>query len=171
MNELWQFLEAVAQTPRFTLLAGAASMFGFVFSLLAWKRAGRASKAATQARDAITIRTVADELQVACERLDQLLDFIQHDRIPEASLRAQELATALSEVPYRRGALLDETRQSELLNARTQLQEIHVTLASSRRTLTTDQKKRGIEICLYVRERLRKNLGIIKGEIDRGAKQ
>lgn len=166
----------------FNIIAGIASIAGLVFSLKAWieaRRAGqkaedagdRASQAAREARDAVTIRTVSEELQVACERLDQLLDFIQHDRIPEAALRAQELATTLSEVPYRRGAHLDETRQSELLNARTQLQEIHVTLANSRKTLTTDQKKRGIEICLYVGESLRKNLGIIKGEIDRGAKQ
>jgi len=171
MNELWKFLETVAQTPRFTLIAGAASMFGFVFSLLAWVRAGRASKAAKEARDAVTLLTVADELQIACQRLDQLLDFVKQDRIPEAALRAQELVTVLSEVPYRRGAHLDETRQSELLNARTQLQEIHVALASSRKTLTTDEKRTFIEICLSVDESLRKNLGIIKGEIDRGAKQ
>ena len=131
----------------------------------------RASQAAREARDAVTVRTVAEELQVACERLAQLLDLIQHDRVPEATLRAQELVTVLSEVPYRRGAHLDETRQSELLNARTQLQEIHVALASSRKTLTTDEKRTFIEICLSVDESLRKNLGIIKGEIDRGAKQ
>jgi len=155
----------------FNIIAGTASLLGLWFSIWAWVRAKSAAKAAEEARKAVTIRTVADELQSACERLDQLLDFIQHDRIPEAALRAQELATALSEVPYRRGAHLDETRQSELLNARTQLQEIHVTFASSPKTLTTDQTKRCIEICFYVGESLRKNLGIIKGEIDRGAKQ
>ena len=155
----------------FNIIAGVASLFGLWFSIWAWVRAKSASKAAKEARDAVTLRTVADELQFACERLDQLLDFVQHDRIPEATLRAQELATALSEVPYRRGAHLDETRQSELLNARTQLQEFHLTFSSSRKTLTIDQKKRFIEICLDVGKSLRKNLGIIKGEIDRGAKQ
>lgn len=166
----------------FNIVAGIASIVGLVFSLgalLAARRAAqkaedagdRASQAAREARDAVTVRTVAEELQVACERLAQLLDLIQHDRVPEATLRAQELVTVLSEVPYRRGAHLDETRQSELLNARTQLQEIHVALASSRKTLTTDEKRTFIEICLSVDESLRKNLGIIKGEIDRGAKQ
>ena len=155
----------------FNIVAGLASLLGVWFSFWAWKRARRASEAAEEARDAVTIRTLADEFQLACERADQLLDFVQHDRIPAAALRAQELASALSEIPYRRGSHLDETRQSELLNARTQLQEIYVTLASSPKTLTTDQKKRFIEICFYVCASLRKNLGIIKGEIDTGAKQ
>ena len=103
--------------------------------------------------------------------MDQLLDFIHSDRIPEAGLRASELATALSEIPYRRGFYLDETRKVELLNARTQLQVIHETLADQHDPLMREQKSRLVKICRDVGVSLRKNLGIIKGEIDRGAKQ
>ena len=172
MNELWQFLEAVAQTPRFTLLVGAASMFGFVFSLLAWIRAGRASKAATQARDAITLRTLADEFQLACEKTDQLLDFLAHDRMSEATLRAHELASSISEIRFRRSPYLSEERKDELLNAREEARILSQVLASGWQTpLANQQKQRFMRQCEKISTVLRENLGTIKGEIDMGAKQ
>ena len=172
MNELWKFFEAVAQTPRFTLIAGAASMFGFVFSLLAWIRAGRASKAATQARDAITHRTLADEFQLACEKMDQLVDLVVHDRFAEAALRAQELASALSEIPYRRSTYMGEASKNKLLSTRTQMQFVGEQIVANRdQPLTPEQKQELYRICQECAAILRENLGIIKGEIDRRAKQ
>ena len=172
MNELWKFLETVAQTPRFTLIAGAASMFGFVFSLLAWVRAGRATKAATQARDAITHRTLADEFQLACEKTDQLLDFLAHDRLPEASLRAHELASSISEIRFRRSPYLSEERTDDLLTAREEARILSQVLASGWQTpFPHEQKQKLIWQCEKISTVLRENLGTIKGEIDRGAKQ
>jgi len=147
MNELWQILEAVAQTPRFTLIVGAASMFGFVFSLLAWIRAGRASKAAMQARDAITVRTLADEIQLACERMDQLLNLIANDHIAEAALRANDLASTLSEIPYRRSPYLSEAGKNELVNVHTQLQTIGLLSTNLGQPLEGVEKRRIFEIC------------------------
>ena len=172
MNELWQFLEAVAQTPRFTLIAGAASMFGFVFSWRAWVRAGRASKAATQARDAITLRTLADEFQLACEKADQLLDFLTHDRHAEAVLRTHELTRALSEIPFRRSPYLTEARKNELLSVRENTRIMGQVLASGQQApLSAERKQRLIRQCQKISITLRENLGTIKGEIETGAKQ
>ena len=172
MNELWQFLEAVAETPKFTLIVGTASMLGLVFSLLAWSRAGRASRAATQARDAITLRTLADEFQLACEKTDQLLDFLAHDRLPEASLRAHELASSISEIRFRRSPYLSEERTDDLLTAREEARILSQVLASGWQTpFPHEQKQKLIWQCEKISTVLRENLGTIKGEIDRGAKQ
>ena len=89
----------------FNIAAGLASIGGVLFSFLAWRRAKQAAGAAEEARKAVTIRTLADEFQLACERVDQLLDFIAHERFSEASLRASELVSALSEIPFRRSPL------------------------------------------------------------------
>ena len=171
MNELGQFLEAVAQTPRFAFIAGIASIFGLVFSWLAWKRAGRASEAAQEARDAITVRTLSDEFQQACEKSDQLLDFLAHDRLPEASLRAHELASSLSEIRFRRSPYLSEERRDDLLTARQDAVILSQILASGWQTPFPDeQKQKLIWQCEKISTVLRENLGTIKGEIDRGAK-
>ena len=172
MNELWQFLEAVAQTPRFAFIAGIASIFGLVFSWLAWQRAGRATEAAKEARDAITVRTLSDEFQQACEKSDQLLDFLAHDRLPEASLRAHELASSLSEIRFRRSPYLSEERKDDLLTAREEARMVSQALASGWQTPFPDeQKQKLIRQCEKISTVLRENLGTIKGEIDKGAKQ
>jgi hypothetical protein len=172
MNELWQFLEAVSQTPRFTLIAGVASIFGLVFSWLAWRRAGRASQAAREARDAVTIRSLVDEFQLACANTDQLLDFLTHDRLPEARLRAHELTSVLSEIPHRRSPYLTEKRKSELRNVRRNARFMTEVLTSGQQTaLTPEQKQRLIRQCQKISITLRENLGTIKGEIDTGVKQ
>ena len=136
-------------------------------------QAKSASAAAESARKAITIRTLADEFQLACERMDQLLDFIEHDRFAEAALRARELASALGEIPYRREPLLAQDNVDELLNKRTQIEIIGKVLMSTNRgePLSPEAKKRLFARGQDTTAALRKNLGIIKGEIDRGAKQ
>lgn len=156
---------------RFTIIAGIASLLGLVFSFLAWVRAGRASQAAQEARDAISVRNLAYEFQLACERMDQLLNFIVQGQLAEARLRAHELATALGEIPFRRTPHLDEARQNELLNAGAQVQDIDNVLAKRQEPLSPEQRERLIDACQHSILTLRKNLGIIKGEIDTGAKQ
>ena len=91
----------------FNIIAGIASIVGLGFSLaalLAARRAAqgadRASNAAKEARDAVTVRSLADEFQIACANADQLLDFLTHNHLLEARLRAHELTSALSEIRF-----------------------------------------------------------------------
>lgn len=154
------------------IIFGIASIFGLLFSLLAWIRAGRASTAAREARDAITVRTLADEFQLACERMEQLLDFIEHDRLAEAALRARELASVLSEIPYRRSPHMSDTGKNEVLNVRTQMQIIgEQIVVNPHQPLPLEQKQKLFRICQQGSATLRKNLAIIKGQIDTGARQ
>jgi hypothetical protein len=156
----------------FNIIAGGASILGLWFSMWAWVRAKSASKAAEEARDAVTVRTLVDEFQIACTNADQLLDFLTHDRLPEARLRAVELTSALSEIPFRRSPYLTATRKDKLLSAREKARIMSEVLASAQQTpLSVEQKGRLIQQCQEISITLRENLGIIKGEIDTGAKQ
>jgi len=90
----------------FGLLAGLASVLGLVVGIGTWIQAWRASKAAQnasevakEARDAVLVRTLADEFQIACNKMDDLLDLLLHDRFAEAIRVAHELTSALSEIP------------------------------------------------------------------------
>jgi hypothetical protein len=154
----------------FNVLTGIASIVGLLFSYLAWQRAKEASEAAENARKAVTIRTLADEFQLACERVDQLLDFVAHDRFAEASLRASELASTLSEIPFRRSPYLSEESKDELLNARENARILSQVLATGLQgPFSIEQKQRFVRQCQKISTILRKNLGTIRGEIDLGA--
>lgn len=156
----------------FEITAGLASVFGLFFSILAWVYAGRASTAAREARDRVTMRTLADEFQLACANVDQLLDFLTHDRLPEARLRTLELTSLLSEIPHRRSPYLTEERKNELLNVRRNARIMSEILASGQQTpVSAEQKQRLIRQCQKISTTLRENLGTIKGEIDMGVKQ
>jgi hypothetical protein len=156
----------------FNIIAGLASLFGLWFSIWAWVRAKSASKAAEEARRAVSVRTLADEFQIACVNVEQLLDFLTHDRLPEARLRTLELTSALSEIPHRRSPYLTEDRKNELLNARQNARIMSRVLALSQQTsLSAERKQRLIRLCQKISITLRENLGTIKGEIDKGVKQ
>jgi hypothetical protein len=154
-----------------------------VFSVKAWIEAlraaqkaedagDRASQAAREARDAVTIRSLVDEFQITCINADQLLDFLTHDRLPEASLRALELTSALSEIPFRRSPYLTVERKNDLLSVRQNARIVGETLAAGKETpLAAEQKQRLIRQCQKILITLRENLGTIKGEIDMGARQ
>ena len=154
------------------IIFGIASIFGLFFSLGALIQARRASAAAREARDRIAIRALADEFELACAKADQLLDFLTHDRQPEATLRARELTMALSEIPYRRSPYLTEERKNELRIVRDNAGSISGILASGQQTpLPAEQRQTLIRHCQKIAITLRENLGTIKGEIDTGAKQ
>ncbi len=162
--------------PKFGCIAGWASILGFsvgVGALIqAWRAsraAERASQAAKEARDGVLIRTLADEFQLACNRMDDLLDLMLHDRLDEAARVAHELTSTLSEIPYRRGSEFTEARRNELLDLRTQLQTIEQQIPPPRdRPLAARKKQALIQACRESSVTLRKNLGIIKSEIESG---
>jgi hypothetical protein len=142
-----------------------------VFSVLAFVQAGRAHTAARQARDAVTYRVVADELELACLRAEQLVDFLEHKRFEEAALRVAELTSSLSELPYRRGSYLDKGHQNELMNSREQLASIGLALKppNRRRMMSDTDSERPVMIARQVTMTLRQVVGIVKSRIDEGA--
>lgn len=108
----------------FNLAVGIASVLGLLFSFLAFWQAKNASAAAREARDAVRTRTLAGELEVICVRAEQLLDFLLHRRLLEASLRVGELGSLLSEIPRRAQAHLVTDQVNSLLTVREQVSSI-----------------------------------------------
>ena len=152
----------------FSIVAGVASIIGLVFSFLAFIQARRASKAAREARESILRRNFADELELSCTKMDQLLDLIHHDRLPEAAMKAGELTTALSELPFRRESYLNDDVKNQILNAREQVKVVEESVRIVRPLLT--QKLRTLKAVRQTAMKLREILGKIKGMIDTGAK-
>ncbi len=156
----------------FELVAGLASIVGLVFSFLAFVQAKRASRAAREARDGILVRTLVDEIELACARLDQLLDLLQHDRIAEAGMIAHGLTSALSEIPFRKSPYLDENRKNDLLNLRAQLQIIEQEISASRgQPMAAKKKQTLVRICQAGSSTLREILGTMKKQLDLGGKR
>ncbi len=156
----------------FEAITGLASILGFVFSLLAFVQARRASNAARQARDGILIRTLADEFELACVKLDRLLDLLLHDHVVEAAMVAHELTSALSEIPSRKSRYLDGARKDELLNLRAQMQIVEQEIFAVRGQPLVQKKKQNlIQVCQKTSVTLRENLGTIKKDLDLGGKQ
>jgi hypothetical protein len=153
----------------FDVIAGLASVLGLIFSVCAFMQARIASRAAKEARDAIIVRTLADEFQLACRNTDELLDLVKHDRFPEAARVAHELTSTLSEIPHRRSSYLTVERKNELLNIRTQMQIVEQEISALRPQAPSAKQKQGIlRVCRESSATLRENLGTIKGQLEGG---
>ena len=156
----------------FEIIAGVASIIGLGFSMAAFWQAKSASAAAREARDSILIRTLADEFALVCERIEQLSDLIEHDRFPEATMRAHEVATALSELPFRRGTFLTTEWQNQMLNARTQVEVAAREISRARaRPMTQDRKQKLIQAYRQNAANLRERLGTIKAKVEAGGQR
>ena len=171
-NTICQGFVVAVRSAIFTFLSSVMSALGFLFSILAFKQAKKASEAARQARDQILLKTAAEELELTCIHVEQLHDFLDHDRLSEAALRAKEAVSNLSEFFQRRTPHFDQLSRDTLQNTRTQLQIVTTTLNKSRlHGLTAKQKGQILNIvtnqAIIV---LREILGKIKGEIEHGGK-
>lgn len=146
-------------------ITGICSIVGMLLSGLAAYQAGRASKAASAARDAAIVHSLADELQLACTRGEQLVDFLQQGRYSEASLRIDELTWSLSELPFRRSPYLQTPHQDRLLTSRLQLQTI---VEAIRTSSDKFDRKQIMTVAREVTMSLREILGVVRSHIEHG---
>jgi hypothetical protein len=151
----------------FNVIAGVASFIGLFFSATAAVQARRASKAAIAARNAAIVRTLADELQLASTRAEQLVDFLAHGRFGEAALRSDELTYSLSELPFRRSGYLQEPQVNALLTSRQQLQSISEIMSqTSPGSLATYDTVQSEAVARRVVISLREVLGQVRSGIE-----
>jgi hypothetical protein len=154
----------------FQVVAGIASIVGLVFSYLAFLKAMSASQAASQARNAVIRSTLADELEIACLKAEQLVDFLAHRRLGEAALRVAELTSTLSEVRTRRTQYLDQTQINSVLTAREQFSSIaDVILATPERSNEKQDVEQFIKVARLAMMSLREILGKVKSDVELGA--
>jgi hypothetical protein len=155
----------------FNVLAGIASIVGLLLSGLAALLAGRASTAAKDARRAVLVRSLADELEQACTLAEQLFDFVQHDRLREAALRTNELTSRLSELPPRRSPFLSLDDRNRLLTFRTQLQTVGEAILKREHRRESLDKEQVLKVMQNVVSGLREVLGGIRSQIESGDAQ
>jgi len=155
----------------FSLIAGVASIAGLYFSIRAFLAAKAASEAAREAQRGILTRTVAEELELACNNAVQLLDLIENDRLAEAALRARDLTSALSEIPHRRSPYLDGKQSNEVLSQRAQFQIIQEVLSGHKsQPIAPNQRQSLLKVCRRSSNTLREILGKVKQTLDVGGK-
>jgi hypothetical protein len=152
----------------FNILASVSSIVGMLFSALAAMQARSASKAALAARDAALVRSLADELQVACSCGEQLVDFLQYCRYSEACLRVDQLTWSLSELPHRRSPQLSTQHKNALLTSRQQLQTISEAIAKHGSKKDTIDQEQIMIVARRVTMCLREVLGDIRSHIEHG---
>lgn len=159
----------VSPLDTLNIVAGVASILGLSVSFVALFQARRASVAAAAARDAIMIRTLADELGLVCIRAEQLVDFLVHERFDEAALRVAELVSELSEMPRRRSPYLDEGERNSLLTSREHLHSIGGVI-QEHRTNPVDPpgRNRLISVAGRVVASLREVSGTVKSQLAAG---
>ena len=150
------------------IIAGISSIIGLLFSFFAAIQAWRASKAASAARDAALMRSLSDDLLLACTRGEQLVDFLQHSRFNEACLRADELTWSLSELPHRRGPHLSIDHKNTMLTSRQQLMSISEALGRSKKATEQLDKEQVLTVARKITIRLREVLGDIRSNIEHG---
>lgn len=135
---------------------------------MAFIHAMRASRSAAEARKAVYIRNLSEEMHLACIRAEELIDFLITARFPEAALRGGELTSTLSELPFRRSPYLAEGHRNVILTARQQLASISEAILAKNAPGQTFDSQRAIIVARQVASKLREILGIVRGRIERG---
>lgn len=138
------------------------------FSLFAAIQARSASKAASAARDAALMRSLSEDLQLACTRGEQLVDFLQHSRFSEACLRVNELTWSLSELPHRRSPHLSINHKNAMLTSRQQLLSISEAIGKNMKDEEKIDKEQILTVARKVTMRLREILGDTRSNIEHG---
>ena len=149
----------------FDIIAGVASILGLLASAAAFFQARSATTAANQAKNAVLKRTLIEEMEIASNSMNQLLDLLRHDHVMEAGIRADDISLTLSELPFRRKPYLTDGTKNELLNAREQLTILAETLRKGQPSPL--QKARNIKTVMETSMKLREELGKLKVESEK----
>jgi ATP phosphoribosyltransferase regulatory subunit HisZ len=152
----------------FNTIAAVSSIVGMIFSLIAAIQAQRASKAALAARDAALVRSLSDDLDLACKHGERIVDFLRHSRYKEACTQIDELTWRLSELPYRRGPHLSIDHKNTLLTSRQQIVTINEAIDKKSKTEDEIDNEQLITVARKVTMRLREVLGDIRSNIEHG---
>jgi hypothetical protein len=155
----------------FNIVAGIASIVSLVCSVAAAILAGCASSAAQGARKAALVRSLADELELACAWAEQLVDFVRHDRLGEAALRTNELTSRLSELSPRCSKFLSRKDGDRLITFVAQLRSVDDEILRSERQRTGLDREQVLKVMQRVVPGLREVLGGIRSQIESGGTQ
>jgi hypothetical protein len=118
-----------------------ASVFGLVFSVLAFVFAKRASTAAREARDAALRQSLGEDMHGASRSAQEIVTYLRDDKSEMALLRIGDLMNQCSYLSARWEAMLSEKSRNNLREGAAELRSMHGVLATSVRTDMAEKQK------------------------------
>lgn len=124
----------------FEIVAGVASITGLAVTILAWRRAKGAEKAAQEAREAIRRANAADDMRRLLETAKELLACVQRDQLDAACLCCRDLVAGVSETVQR--WTLPEDTQRRLNSTARRVRSVSEALMGRGEKIDADERAR-----------------------------
>jgi hypothetical protein len=143
----------------FNFLGNLASLFGLVFSFLAFVFAKRASAAAREARDDAMRQSLSESMHGAARMASEIVMYVRAERNEMALLRIGDLMNHNGYLSGRWGDRLAKKSKDSLFRAQGLLRSMHQLLGAAG-DLGTDDKARLARFCQEVSEILSLEQGL-----------
>jgi len=118
-----------------------ASVFGLVFSILAFVFAKRASTAAREARDAAMRQSLGEDMHGASRSAQEIVTYLRDDKSEMALLRIGDLMNQASYLITRWETRLSEKSRNNLSDGVEELRSMHRVLTKSVRGTLAERRK------------------------------
>lgn len=141
------------------IAGGLASLAGFVFSGLAWRRATGAENAARQARDAVRRSNAGEDLQALSEKAEDLLCCTQNDQFEAVLLRSRDLLIGIPQARHRWQAFLTDDSLKQIEKAIKEIGRVSGALSAGRAAITPEVREKLLKSCHEVAKVLAEELG------------
>ncbi|MGA2741709.1 MAG: hypothetical protein ABSG65_30265 [Bryobacteraceae bacterium] len=125
----------------FNFLGNLASLFGLVFSFLAFVFAKSASTAARQARNAMMRQSLSKDMSSAARTAGEVDMYLRTDRREMALLRISDLINQTGYLNGRWEDRLPKKSKDNLFRAVGQLRSMHAVLSVARELIPEDQAR------------------------------
>jgi len=149
-----------------SLLANIASILGLFASIAAWVAAGRAERAAADAKRVVRHLDAAERSNSLSVRATELLALVEGNDAVGASLRGRDLSSEIVRVRLRWEVFLSEESKTVLAEAVGQVRDIALQLATTGIPDTPQKKQRLLRFCHAVNQSLNGESAKMLAEIE-----
>ena len=118
-----------------------ASVFGLVFSFLAFVFAKSASTAAREARDTAMRQSLSEDMHGASRSAQEIVTYLRDNKSEMALLRIGDLMNQASYLSARWEAMLSEKSRNNLREGAAELRSMHGVLAKGVRSEVAEKRK------------------------------
>jgi hypothetical protein len=125
----------------FNFLGNLASLFGLVFSILAFVFAKRAAAAAREARDGAMRQSLGEDMHGASRSAQEIVTYLRDDKREMALLRVGDLLNQASYLIARWETRLSEKSRNNLRESAAELRSMHGVLAKGVRSDVAETQK------------------------------
>ncbi len=168
--------EGVGLHLDFNSAAGVASILGLIvgaggllFSVMAWRRAAAAERAATEAREAVRRGDAAEDLGLLAELAGELLASVQNEQVQAAVVRGRDLVSGIAHASVRWRAYFPSPEiEGHLEEIARDVEKISKAL-TKKGDLTPTERDRLLNFCHKALRILSTEAGRMAGHVDSSA--